>query len=117
MGRTWRGSRKKRGQRKWYTQGHQAANLGDELENRVERVLQKMADEQLIDSFIRHPPHTPKKDFTIISKGTLKDVNVTASTRAWKDHYERFGSEVEIIHFHPATTDEEIRDRILQIFQ
>ena len=117
MSRTWRGSRKQRGRRKWFVQGRKAANLGNELENKVEHVLQGMVETQLIDSFVHHPPRTPKKDFTIVHRGIEIKVNITTSERAWKNHYERFGSEVEIIHFHPTTTDEEIRDRILQIFQ
>lgn len=113
MGRTWRGSNRERRGKKWTANGH---NFGHDFEDAVECVLQDMIENQLIDSFVHHPPYTPRKDFTIVRSGITKEVNITTSNRVWKKHYERFGTEVEIIYFPPKTTEKEIQDRILQVF-
>ena len=123
MGDTWRG--KKRDDHRhgrhprsgWAVQGHQAHALGRGMEDRVDVVLQRMLAGGLIQGFVRHRPGFPCKDFTITYGGAIKAVNVTTSAKAWKAHYERFGPGVEILHLHPAVTDQEIADRILSVFQ
>ena len=115
MGRTWRGSR--RNNRGNPRRGGQAgSNLGLLLESRVENVLKKMLEMNNIDSFKRYPPNTPRKDFQIVLGEVIKEVNITASQKTWKEHYARFGNEVEVICFHPNVSDDQIYQRILSIF-
>ena len=113
MTRTWRSSNRERRGKKWTANGR---NFGLNFEDVVECVLQGMIENRLIDSFVHHPPHTPRKDFTIVRGGIAKEVNITTSNRVWKKHYERFGTEIEIMYFPPKTAEKEIQDRILQVF-
>ncbi|GEM_PF-6553048 len=115
MSDTWHGRRKREQRGRKWTGGHGSCEFGHEFEKRIAHVLSVMAQERLIDSFVYHP-HAPKKDFTIVRGDITREVNVTTSQRAWKDHYEKFGQEVEIVYFHYSATDEEISGRILELF-
>ena len=85
-------------------------------EDKVERVLGDMKEKGLIDSFVRHEPRTPEKDFSITKDGLTKKINVTCSQRAWKEHYERFGTKVNIVYVRLNAPDTEVMEHILQVF-
>ena len=122
MGRTWRGSQRANKGKKWQRVSGQAAlNLGRHIEERVENVLRQMVDAGLLDSFTRYAPNSQEdrsgKDFTVVRGGVRRDTGVTSSYKHWKELYARYGPAIAVLHIRLESSDSEIADKILSVFE
>ena len=95
------------------------AKIGEELEKKVEEILESLQESLLIEKWIHTPKHSAEDhdgiDF-IVEKGCIqKSFGVTISSRSW--------NRAKLIHpktpqfcFPIGTSDERIKQRILELF-
>ncbi len=98
--------------------GSRANDLAYRIENLVANTLELMVEENLIDSYIRYAPGTPKKDFQITIGGSHKEVNVTISQRVWRERHQLLFPEVVTLYLHPDMQHrrDEVIKRIIRLF-
>ncbi|MFY9461891.1 MAG: hypothetical protein WAP51_01670 [Candidatus Sungiibacteriota bacterium] len=86
----------------------------------MENVLQQMVGEGLLDSFIYYDPNSREdmsgRDFAVVRGGVTRDVGVTTSYKHWKECYARYSPAVSILHIPFNSSDSEIAEKFLALF-
>ena len=100
------------------------SRVGREFELTVEKYLEEMKAEGLIDNFVRHKPRSPEdysgRDFTvdkIVDHSTASvSFGITISIRCWHVG-QKLHQEYPQLCFPIGTKKETIRNRILRLFE